>query len=63
MDFWRKEKKGFLLSRREYGSGFVKPGFQKSTELYDIGDCLISDSMGFFTTLGLDSSLIEPPVE
>ena len=58
-----EEGQRIFAFKKRYGSGFGKPGFPESAESYDISDYLGPDSIGFFTTLGLDYSFIENPVE
>ena len=52
----------FEFSQR-HGSWYGKPGFPESTESYDIGDYIGPDSLGFFTTLGLDVDFLEETVD
>ena len=46
-----------------HGSWYGKPGFPVDTDSYDIYDYIGEDSIGFFTTLGLDVSFLEENVE
>lgn len=50
-------EKFFKFSKR-HGTGYGKPGFPECTESMDIQDYLGPDSIGFFTTLGLDLNFL-----
>ena len=44
-------------------SWFGKPGFPECTDSYDISDYMGPDSIGLFTTLGLDLNFLEHDAE
>ena len=45
------------------GSWYGKPSFPEDTESYDISDYIGPQSIGFFTTLGLDVEFLEESVD
>ena len=49
--------------KKKHGSWFGKPGFPECTDSFDISDYMGPDSIGFFTTLGLDLNFLEHNAE
>ena len=52
----------FVFTQR-HGSWYGKPSFPESTESYDIVDYITPQSIGFFTTMGLDVEFLSESVE
>ena len=53
-----EEGDSFFTFSKRHGTGYGKPGFPECTESLDIQDYLGPDSIGFFTTLGLDLNFL-----